>query len=64
MKEKILKKAIDHILSVQDESGVWSRLRGEFSYETEPTSWAVKVLSMNGIAADKVEKGVRFILQD
>ncbi len=45
--EKILKKAISHILSMQDESGAWSRLKGEFPCETEPTSWAVKILSMN-----------------
>ncbi|HVN96685.1 MAG TPA: prenyltransferase/squalene oxidase repeat-containing protein [Syntrophorhabdaceae bacterium] len=57
-------KAQSHILSTQDESGGWSRLKGEFPYETEPTSWAVKVLSMNRTGADKIEKGVRFILQD
>jgi prenyltransferase beta subunit len=43
--KKILKKAISHIISAQDESGAWSRLKGEFPCETEPTSWAVKVLS-------------------
>ncbi len=59
-----LNKSIAHILSVQDESGAWSRLKGEFPFETEPTSWAVKVLAMNKVAPDKVEKGVNFILKD
>jgi prenyltransferase beta subunit len=62
--EKILKKAISHIISAQDENGAWSRLKGEFACETEPTSWAVKVLSMNKTALNKVRKGVRFILDD
>jgi prenyltransferase beta subunit len=62
--EKILKKAINHIISAQDESGAWSRLKGEFPCETEPTSWAVKVLSMNKTALNKVRKGVQFILCD
>jgi len=62
--EKILKKAINHIISEQDESGAWSRLKGEFPCETEPTSWAVKVLSMNKTALNKVRKGVQFILRD
>ena len=59
-----LKKAINHIVSVQDESGGWSRLKGEFPAETEPTAWAVKVLAMNGIEPERVEKGVNFILKD
>ncbi|MCX5807519.1 MAG: terpene cyclase/mutase family protein [Proteobacteria bacterium] len=59
-----LNKSIAHIVSVQDESGAWSRLKGEFPFETEPTSWAVKVLAMNKVAPDKVEKGVNFILKD
>jgi prenyltransferase beta subunit len=59
-----LNKSIAHIVSVQDESGAWSRLKGEFPFETEPTSWAVKVLAMNKAAPDKVEKGVNFILKD
>jgi prenyltransferase beta subunit len=62
--EKILKKAISHILSAQDESGAWSRLKGEFPSETEPTSWAVKVLSMCKTAPERIEKGVQFILHD
>jgi prenyltransferase beta subunit len=62
--EKILKKAINHIISAQDESGAWSRLKGEFPCEAEPTSWAVKVLSMNKTALNKVRKGVQFILRD
>lgn len=49
---------------MQDESGAWSRLKGEFPCETEPTSWAVKVLSMDKAAPDRVEKGIRFILHD
>jgi prenyltransferase beta subunit len=59
-----LKNVTDHILSVQDDSGAWSRLKGEFPAEAEPTSWAIKVLAMNGIAPDKVEKGVSFLLKD
>jgi prenyltransferase beta subunit len=59
-----LNKSINHIVSVQDESGAWSRLKGEFPPEAEPTSWAVKVLAMNKVAPDKVEKGVNFILKD
>jgi prenyltransferase beta subunit len=62
--EKIMKKAISHIISAQDENGAWSRLKEEFPCETEPTSWAVKVLSMNKTALNKVRKGVQFILQD
>jgi prenyltransferase beta subunit len=62
--EKILKKAINHIISVQDENGAWSRLKGEFPCETEPTSWAVKVLSMGKTAPDRIEKGVQFIIYD
>ena len=62
--ENILKKAIGHIISAQDENGAWSRLKGEFPCETEPTSWAVKVLSMNKTALNKVRKGVQFILND
>jgi prenyltransferase beta subunit len=62
--ENILKKAISHIISAQDENGAWSRLKGEFPCETEPTSWAVKVLSMNKTALNKVRKGVQFILRD
>jgi prenyltransferase beta subunit len=62
--ENILKKTISHIISAQDVSGAWSRLKGEFPCETEPTSWAVKVLSMGKAAPDRVEKGVQFILHD
>ena len=62
--EKILKKAINHIISAQDENGAWSRLKEEFPFETEPTSWAVKVLSMNKTDLNKVKKGVHFILHD
>jgi len=62
--EKILKKAIGHIISMREENGAWSRLKDEFPSETEPTSWAVKVLALGKMAPDKVEKGVRFILHD
>ncbi len=62
--EKVLKKAISHIISAQDESGAWSRLKGEFPSETEPTGWAVKVLSMAGVTPERITKGVRFILHD
>jgi squalene cyclase len=61
---KILKKAISHVVSTQDESGAWSRLKREFPCETEPTSWAVKVLSMSKAPADRIKKGVQFILHD
>jgi prenyltransferase beta subunit len=59
-----LRKAIVHIATMQDENGAWSRLKGEFPSEAEPTSWAVKVLAMNGIAPEKVDKGVAFLLND
>ena len=59
-----LRKAIVHIATKQDENGAWSRLKGEFPSEAEPTSWAVKVLAMNGIAPEKVDKGVAFLLKD
>jgi prenyltransferase beta subunit len=62
--EKILKKAISHIIAIQDKSGAWSRLKEEFPCETEPTSWAVKVLSMEKTAPDRVKKGVQFILNN
>jgi len=57
-------KAIGHIISVQSENGAWSRLKGEFPPEAEPTSWAVKVLKMNNVHNDMAEKGVDFILKD
>lgn len=59
-----LRKAIAHIATVQDENGAWSRLKGEFPSEAEPTAWAVKVLAMNGMEFEKVEKGVAFLLKD
>lgn len=59
-----LKRAIEHIVSQQDDSGGWSRLKGEFPIEAEPTSWAVKVLAMNKIYPDRVKRGLDFILKD
>ncbi len=59
-----LTKALGHIASVQEENGGWSRLRGEFPAEAEPTAWAVKVLSMRRTHAAAVEKGVAFLLKD
>jgi prenyltransferase beta subunit len=57
-------KAIAHVLAMQDENGAWSRLRGEFPAESEPTSWAVKVLSTLGREKKVVERGLSFILKD
>ena len=59
-----LTKALGHITSVQAENGAWSRLRGEFPPEAEPTAWAVKVLAMTGGHGPDVEKGVAFLLKD
>lgn len=59
-----LRKAIVHIATMQDENGAWSRLKGEFPPEAESTAWAVLVLNMNGIAPEKVDKGVAFLLKD
>ncbi|MCX7966474.1 MAG: terpene cyclase/mutase family protein [Syntrophorhabdaceae bacterium] len=62
--QDIVKKAMDHIISVQYENGAWSRLKGEFPPEAEPTSWAVKVLKMKKAYDDKADKGIEFILKD
>jgi len=59
-----LRKAIVHIAAMQDENGAWSRLRGEFPPEAESTAWAIIALNMNGIASEKVEKGISFLLKD
>jgi prenyltransferase beta subunit len=59
-----LRKAIVHIATMQDENGAWSRLKGEFPSEAEPTAWAIKTLAMNGVAPEKVDKGVAFLLKD
>lgn len=59
-----LNKALQYVVSMQEENGAWSRLKGELPAETEPTSWAVKVLSMNGTEPQRVGKGVAFILKD
>ena len=59
-----LRKAIVHIATMQDENGAWSRLKGEFPSEAEPTAWAMKALAMNGVAPEKVDKGVAFLLKD
>jgi prenyltransferase beta subunit len=57
-------KAVAHVLAMQDENGAWSRLKGEFPAESEPTSWAVKVLSTRGWGKKAVERGLSFILKD
>lgn len=62
--QDVSKKAVDHIVSVQYENGAWSRLKGEFPPEAEPTSWAVKVLKMKKTHDDRVDKGIDFILKD
>ena len=59
-----LRKAIVHIATMQDENGGWSRLKGEFPAEAESTAWAIIALTMNGIAPEKVDKGVAFLLKD
>jgi len=59
-----LRKAIIHIASTQDENGAWSRSKVEFPSEAEPTTWAVMALSLNGIAPEKVDKGIAFLLKD
>ncbi len=59
-----LPKALGFIVSMQEPDGAWSRLKGEFPPETEPTSWAVKVLAMNNMEKEKVDKGIGFILKD
>lgn len=61
---KILEKAIRHIVSVQDENGAWSRLKGQFPPEAEPTSWATRVLLMSKMAPGMAKKGIEFILRD
>ncbi|HOP84973.1 MAG TPA: terpene cyclase/mutase family protein [Syntrophorhabdaceae bacterium] len=62
--QDVTKKSIAHIISVQYENGAWSRLKGEFPPEAEPTSWAVKVLKMKKVHDDKAAKGIDFILKD
>jgi prenyltransferase beta subunit len=62
--EDTLKKATQYILSVQEENGAWSRAKGEFPPETEPTAWAVKALAMIGKAPEQAEKGIAFVLKD
>ncbi len=59
-----LPKALDYIVSMQEPNGAWSRIKEEFPPETEPTSWAVKVLAMNGLEKEKVDKGISFIMKD
>ncbi|HEX2966709.1 MAG TPA: prenyltransferase/squalene oxidase repeat-containing protein [Syntrophorhabdaceae bacterium] len=62
--ERIAEKSIDHIMSVEDDSGGWSRLRGEFPIETEPTSWAVTVFCLRKLFSDGMTRGVEFIIRD
>ena len=57
-------KAIAHVLAVQEENGAWSRLKGEFPAEVEPTSWAVKVFSGLSREEKAVERGLSFIVTD
>src|SRR5271157_4436044 len=59
-----LPRALNYIVSMQDPNGGWSRLQGEFPPETEPTSWAVKVLAMDGMEKNRIEKGLAFSLKD
>jgi len=59
-----LDRALHYIVAAQEENGAWSRLKGEFPAEAEPTSWGVKVLSMTGQEAERVAKGVAFLLND
>ena len=59
-----LPKALGYIVSTQEENGSWSRAKGDFPGETEPTAWAAKVLAMNNMEKEKVAKGVAFILKD
>jgi len=59
-----LPKALGYIVSMQEPDGGWSRVKGEFPPETEVTSWAVKVLVMNNMEKERVDKGVAFILKD
>jgi len=59
-----LSKAIAHANAMQEESGAWSRLRGEFPPESEPTSWSVKVLSGHDGEAERVKRGLAFLLRD
>jgi prenyltransferase beta subunit len=57
-------KALHYATALQEESGGWSRLRGEFPAESEPTSWAVRVFSAAGMETQRVAKGIDFILRD
>ncbi len=59
-----LPKALGFIVSMQEADGGWSRLKGEFPPETEPTAWAVKVLAMNNMEKERVDKGIAYILKD
>jgi prenyltransferase beta subunit len=59
-----LLKAVAYVESMQEESGAWSRLKGEFPAETEPTSWAVKVLKGMAGEEERVKRGADFILND
>ncbi len=59
-----LRKAIVHVATMQDENGAWSRLKGEFPSEAESTAWAIIALTMNGVAPEKVDKGVAFLLKE
>lgn len=59
-----MKKALRYVADMQEENGGWSRLRGEFPAESEPTSWAVIAFSAAGSEAERVARGIDFILKD
>jgi prenyltransferase beta subunit len=59
-----LSKAVAYVESMQEANGAWSRLKGEFPAESEPTSWAVKVLKRIAGEEERVARGAAFILGD
>ena len=40
-----LPKALEYIVSMQEPSGAWSRVKGEFPGEAEPTAWALSEIN-------------------
>ena len=61
---KTLSKALGYSAAMQEESGGWSRLRGEFPAESEPTSWAVMALSNAVVEPERQALGIEFMLRD